>query len=151
MSKISAWESRDLFPRMRESKHAIFSSLLPEKWSSHLYPWMYMPAHHSWWLSQKSGFKPTNSFSKLPFPPSFSSPRKRDGGPHFKPFCALCHHNSAPLLPSIHLRASGTPGYQQLPIPVQQRASIHPACGSPSHHSPQEKFPSLFVSLAKPY
>lgn len=151
MSKISAWGSRDLFPRMWESKHETFSSLLPEKWSSHSYPCMYMLAHHFWWLSHKSGFKPTNNSSKLPLPLSFSSPKKRDGAPHSKPFHALCHHSSAPLLPPIHLKASGTPGYQQLPITLQQRSSIPPACASPSHHSPLEKFPSLLVSQEKPY
>lgn len=93
---------------------------------------------------------PTTSLSPHSHPPSALQGKGMDSS-HFKIFCALCHHSSAPLLPSIHLRASGTAGCQHLPITVQQRASIHPACGALSHHSPQEKFPSLLVNLVKPY
>lgn len=72
----------------------------------------------------------------------------------------LCHQNSTPLLPSTHLKPSGTSWCWLLPITLQQWAaslefplpSITPAereelsCGV---H--QERLPSLLASPEKPY
>lgn len=112
-------------------------------------------------LNKNESSDPPNRFSELPSLLSFISLRKRHEVPHFRPFSALHPQNSAPLLPSIHPRASGTAGHRLLPITLQQRSQ--PGCGSPSRHSPLQRgkssalestrksFPPLLVTPEKPY
>lgn len=148
MSKISSQGSRDLFPRMWETKHETFSSLLPQKLSSHSYTCMYMTAHHFWWLSQNSEFKPTNNFSKLPFPPLQG--RRMELPPVQAFVCSLSPQFST--TPTLHPSESIRNPWVLTAAHHTPAKGIHPSClWFPLPSFTPRKASSLLVSLAKPY
>lgn len=94
---------------------------------------------------QKQGFKHTDNFSEFPSLLSSVSTRRRDRAPHIKSFSDLCHQNSISLLPSTHLKPSGT-NHLVLTAPTPPHPPPPPP---PPHQSPLQRGKSLAVESTR--